>query len=162
MNENEVRHLLAYIQAADKRNVGPAEILFWMDTVPEWLDLETAKAAVRMFFTEPERNAAESVYFTTRHLIRCAKQVRRQRETEAARERAKTPAIEQAHTPPEGGWRSRVPGGYPTAGEDLEEGDPVEFTAEQMAENRARLAAIMKHGKGHPDHPEHEHTDCCK
>ncbi len=149
MNEQDTRHLLAYLQAADKRNVSPADILFWMDTIPAWLDLETAKAAVRMFFTEPERNAGESVYFTTRHLIRCAKSVRRQREVEAARVAAKTPAITAAHKPPEEGWRARVPGGYPEPAEapvPAPAPEPDEFTAAQMEENRAKLAALMAQG----------------
>lgn len=143
MIENDVRHLLAYIQAADKRNVGPAEILFWMETIPEWLDLDTAKAAVRMFFTEPERNAGESVYFTTRHLIRCAKQVRRQREIEAAREAAKRPAITAAYRPPAEGWRARVPGGYPEDAEGPEEEEPHTFTDEERAANRLKLANMI-------------------
>lgn len=148
MIENDVRHLLAYIQAADKRNVGPAEILFWMETIPEWLDLDTAKAAVRMFFTEPERNAGESVYFTTRHLIRCAKAVRRQREVEAAREAAKRPAITAAYRPPAEGWRARVPGGYPEAAEEAEE--PHTFTDEERAANRLRLNSLLT-GKTSPE-----------
>jgi hypothetical protein len=136
MNEHEVKHLLAYIQAADNRNVGNADVAFWSETLPAWLDLDTAKAAVRMFFTEPERNAESSVYFTTRHLIRCAKAVRRQREVEAARQAAKTPAITAAHKPPAEGWRARVPGGYP---EPAEEPVPAPdwMTAEQAAEHRA-------------------------
>lgn len=153
MNENDTRHLLAYIQAADRRNVGAADIAFWMETLPQWLDLETAKAAVRMFFTEPERNAAESVYFTTRHLIRCAKQVRRERETEAARQAAKRPAIGARYAPPAEGWRARVPGGYPEAAEEPVPAPPTdaelrEMTPEQMQANRARLAAMINLPKG--------------
>lgn len=172
MNEQEVRHLLAYLQAADNRKIGQADVAFWMETVPAWLDLDTAKAAVRMFFTEPERNAGESVYFTIRHLIRCAKQVRRLREIEAAREAAKRPAITAAYRPPAEGWRARVPGGWP---EDAEEPVPApedDFTPEQQAENRAKLARILREGKlmgepgkvgrAHPDHPDHVHEDCCK
>jgi hypothetical protein len=141
MNENDTRHLLAYIQAADNRNITPADIAFWMETLPAWLDLDTAKAAVRKFFTEPERNAETSVYFTTRHLIRCAKQVRRERETEEARQRAKLPAIGARYETPEGGWRARVPGGYPEPAENPLEGTPM--TAEQTAAARARLAEMM-------------------
>lgn len=167
MNENDTKHLLAYLQAADNRNITAADVMFWMETMPAWLDLDTAKAAVRKFFTEPERNAGESVYFTTRHLIRCAKQVRRERETEEARLRAKRPAIGTAYRPPEGGWRAQVPGGYPEAAEEpvpapLTDNELREMSPEQMAANRRRLAAIMEHGKDHPDHPDHEHTDCCK
>lgn len=164
MNETDTRKLLAYLQAADNRNVGDADIAFWMDTLPGWLDLDTAKAAVRMFFTEPERNASESVYFTTRHLIRCAKAVRRAREVEAARRTALTPALTAAYRPPAEGWRARVPGGYaegPENGTDAPE-EPHVFTDEERAANRRRLAAIMAHGPRHPDHPDHEHEDCCK
>jgi hypothetical protein len=145
MNEQDTKHLLAYLQAADKRNVSPVDVMFWMETMPEWLDLETAKAAVRMFFMEPERNAGESVYFTTRHLIRCAKSVKRRREVEEARERAKTPAITARHRPPEEGWRARVPGGYPEAPQEPAEGaeEPHEFTPEERAANRLRLRAMM-------------------
>lgn len=142
MNEQDTRHLLAYLQAADKRNVSPVDVMFWMETMPAWLDLETAKAAVRMFFTEPERNAESSVYFSTRHLIRCAKSVRRQRELEAAREAAKTPAITAALKPPTEGWRARVPGGYPEEPEAPAE--PHEFTDGERAANRLKLNAMMK------------------
>jgi hypothetical protein len=146
MNEQDTKHLLAYLQAADGRKVAAADIAFWMETMPNWLDLDTAKAAVRMFFTEPERNAGESTWFTTRHLIRCAKAVRRQREIEKAREAAKRPAIEAAYTPPAEGWRARVPGGWPEDAEGPAE-RPVpapEFTEAQMAENRAKLAAMFQ------------------
>lgn len=170
MNRNEVIHLLAYVAAADRRTVGEADVAIWTETLPAWLDLDTAKAAVRMFFAEPERDASGSTWFTPKHLMRCAKNVKRQREVEAARERAKHPAIEAAYTPPAEGWRARVPGGYPEAAEDPTEkaevpgGNPPvpEFSEAQLAENRRRLAAIMEHGKNHPDHPDHEHTDCCK
>lgn len=156
MNENETRALLAYVQAADNRNVGQADIAFWMETMPGWLDLETAKAAVRMFFTEPERNAGESTYFTTRHLIRCAKAVRRQRETEEARARAQRPAIGARYAPPEEGWRARVPGGYPDGAEGPAEGPLTdaelrEMSPEQMAENRARLQGMLNTGAAQRD-----------
>lgn len=156
MNEPDTRALLAYVQAADNRNVGSADIAFWMETLPAWLDLDTAKAAVRMFFTEPERNATESVYFTTRHLIRCAKQVRRQRETEEARQRAQRPAIGTRYAPPEEGWRARVPGGYPEAAEAPAEEPPTdaelrEMSPEQMAANRARLQAMISTGAAQRD-----------
>jgi hypothetical protein len=150
MNEQDTKHLLAYLQAADNRNITAADVMFWMETLPEWLDLETAKAAVRMFFTEPERNAGESVYFTTRHLIRCAKSVKHRREVEEARERAKTPAITARHRPPAGGWRARVPGGYPEAPEEPAEGGEEaaeEFTPEQLKANRERLAATLRAGR---------------
>lgn len=170
MNEQDTKHLLAYVQAADNRNVSPADLAFWMETMPEWLDLDTAKAAVRKFFTEPERNAETSVYFTTRHLIRCAKQVRRERETEAARKAAKAPAIGARYTPPAEGWRARVPGGYPEAAEEpaeapdwmtakqaaehragqtpLTDAELREMSPEQMEENRRKLAAMMHLPKG--------------
>jgi len=150
MNEQDTRKLLAYLQAADNRNIGDADIAFWMEACPAWLDLETAKAAIRMFFTEPERDASTNTWFTPRHMIRCAKSVRRQRETEAARERAKRPAIGTAYRPPEGGWRAQVPGGYPEPAEEpaeAPEDGPDWMTAEQMAENRARLQGMM-HPKG--------------
>lgn len=146
MNEPDIRTLLAYVQAADNRNVNNADVAFWMQTMPAWLDVDTALAAVRMFFAEPERNAGESTYFTTRHLIRCAKAVRRQRENEEARQRAKRPAIGASYRPPEEGWRARVPGGYPEAPEEPAEGpedQPHEFTPEERAANRLRLNAMI-------------------
>lgn len=153
MNEQDTKHLLAYVQAADNRNVSAADLAFWMETMPEWLDLDTAKAAVRKFFTEPERNAETSVYFTTRHLIRCAKQVRRERETEAARKAAKAPAIGARYTPPAEGWRARVPGGYPEPAEEpvpapLTDAELRQMSPEQMEENRRKLAAMMHLPKG--------------
>jgi hypothetical protein len=120
MNRNDTIYLLAYIKAADNRNIGDADILFWMETLPGWLDLDTAKAAVRMFFSEPAGKADERIFFTTRHLISCAKRVRKQREVEEAREAAKRPAITQRTTPPKGGWRSLLPEGPPRVTEKHE------------------------------------------
>ncbi|ASR84173.1 hypothetical protein SEA_WHEELBITE_85 [Arthrobacter phage Wheelbite] len=113
MNRDDTIRLLAYVQAADNRTVGEADILFWMDTLPENLDLETAKAGVRVFFAEAATRADERIFFTTRHLMRCVKTVKHRAEVEAAKARAERPAITQRHRPPEGGWRSLVPQGPP-------------------------------------------------
>lgn len=95
MNRADTIELLTYIVAADNRNPGEADIQFWMQTVPGWITLDLAKAAVRQFFGEAAGRPDERLFFTTRHLIACAKIVKKRQQIEAAREAAKRPAISQ-------------------------------------------------------------------
>lgn len=104
MNHDNTVDLLAYIQVGDNRQIAKADIAFWMNVLPEWLDLQTAVEAVNMFFNQPIPDGRQQLpYLDPRHVIYFGKQVRRRRETEKARERAYTPAIKpppEVYTPP--------------------------------------------------------------
>ncbi|ASR83967.1 hypothetical protein SEA_SHROOMS_88 [Arthrobacter phage Shrooms] len=104
--------LLAYIQVFDKRTVGNADVDGWMDVLPVTLDLETAKAAAREFFSHPA-DPRERHFINTRDLLFYVRKVRRDREIALAKERAERPAITQRTPPPPGGWRSLIPEGKP-------------------------------------------------
>ncbi|ATW59963.1 hypothetical protein SEA_WALTZ_86 [Arthrobacter phage Waltz] len=108
MIRDEVVLLLAYIQVFDKRTVGNADVDGWLDVLPASLDLETAKAAAREFFSHPA-DPRERHFINTRDLLFYVRKVRRDREIQIAKARAERPAITQRTKPPAGGWRSLMP-----------------------------------------------------
>lgn len=95
MNRNDTIQLLAFLQAADHRTVGEADIAFWQTTIPENVDLPLAIDAVRAFFSAPAERPDERVFFTTRHLMHYVRVVRERRRSQAARQSA-IEATEQA------------------------------------------------------------------
>ncbi|ALY10255.1 hypothetical protein SALGADO_89 [Arthrobacter phage Salgado] len=113
MIRDEIVLLLAYIQVFDKRTVGNADVDGWLDVLPASLDLETAKAAAREFFSHPA-DPRERHFINTRDLLFYVRKVRRDREIAEAKERAERPAITMGRSkPPAGGWRSLMPEGKP-------------------------------------------------
>lgn len=113
MTRDEVVLFLTYVQMFDNRPLTHEIIDAWhgLRTV-QHADLATAKAAVEVFFNEGATGPADRTWFDSRHFTRCVRIVKREREVEAAKERAKRFQLTTAYTPPAGGWRSLVPGGY--------------------------------------------------
>ena len=72
MNGIEVRALLSRIAQYDNRDVTDILVASWADVLPEGLTYETATAAVREFFSDPDM-AGE--YLTTQRLIEYARKV---------------------------------------------------------------------------------------
>lgn len=78
MKALEMKVVLAYISAFDNRNITDETAAVWADALPEWITPAIAREAVKRFFTQPTENARDNVYFTTKHLVFHAKQVRRE------------------------------------------------------------------------------------
>lgn len=78
MNALEMKVVLAYISAFDNRNITDEVAGVWADALPHWITPAIARESVKRFFTTATEGPRDNVYFSTKHLIFHAKQVRRE------------------------------------------------------------------------------------
>lgn len=94
----EMKVVIAYISAFDNRNITDEVAKVWADALPEWITPAIAREAVKRFFTSPTESPRDHVYFTTKHLVFTAKQVRREVQDHQKLRRAEL-AIEGSKNP---------------------------------------------------------------